>query len=73
MEIECFKSYDIRGVVGETVTEEIFHRIGRALVRVLGAKEVVVGYDARASSPSLSDAFGSGVRYEGANVLNITS
>ena len=57
MKIHCFKSYDIRGVVGETVTEEIFYRIGRAVVEVLDAKSVIVGHDARLSSASLSNAF----------------
>lgn len=71
MEIDCFKSYDIRGVVGETVTEEVFYRIGRALVRVMDAERVVVGHDARASSGCLSSSFANGVKDEGADVLDI--
>ena len=62
MEMKCFKSYDIRGVVGESVSEEVFYRIGgRALVRVMAARSVVVGHDARASSPVLASAFANGV------------
>lgn len=71
MEIGCFKSYDIRGVVEDTVTEGVFYRIGRALVRVMSVDSVVVGYDARASSPRLSQAFADGVMDEGADVLHI--
>ncbi len=71
MVLDCFKSYDIRGIVGETVTEDIFYRIGRALVLVMNAKSVVVGYDARASSGDLAAAFAGGVQDEGANVLSI--
>ena len=71
MKIDCFKSYDIRGVVGQTVTEDVFYRIGRALVRVMDANSVVVGYDARASSPALATAFGDGVRNEGADVISL--
>ena len=66
MEINCFKSYDIRGIVGETVSEDVFYRIGRALVRVMAARSVDVGHDARASSPVLASAFATGVRDEGA-------
>ena len=71
MEINCFKSYDIRGVVGESVSEDVFYRIGRALVRVMAARSVVVGYDARASSPGLASAFANGVLDEGADILDI--
>ncbi|MAW33373.1 MAG: phosphomannomutase [Proteobacteria bacterium] len=71
MEINCFKSYDIRGVVGESVSEDVFYRIGRALVRVMAARNVVVGHDARASSPVLATAFANGVRDEGADILDI--
>ena len=71
MEINCFKAYDIRGVVGESVSEEVFYRIGRALVRVMAARSVVVGHDARASSPVLATAFANGVRDEGADILDI--
>ena len=71
MKIDCFKSYDIRGVVGETVTEDVFYRLGRALVRVMGAKSVVVGHDARASSPVLSSAFADGIKDEGEDEIVI--
>ena len=71
MEINCFKSYDVRGVVGDSVSEDVFYRIGRALVRVMAARSVVVGRDARASSPVLAAAFANGVQDEGADVLNI--
>jgi len=71
MDINCFKSYDIRGVVGESVSEEVFYKIGRALVRVMAARSVVMGYDARASSPCLASAFANGVLDEGADILDI--
>ena len=71
MEIKCFKSYDIRGVVDDSVTEDVFYAIGRALVLVMEAKTVVTGYDARASSPLLAAAFANGVKDEGADVFDI--
>ena len=48
---EIFKAYDIRGIVGDTVTEEITFKIGQAIGKALenhnseqeGVIEVVVG------------------------------
>ena len=57
--------------MGDGVSEDFFYRIGRALVRVLAPRSVVVGYDARASSPALATAFSDGVRDEGADILDI--
>ena len=71
MEINCFKAYDIRGVLGESVSEEVFYRVGRALVRVMAARSVVMGHDARASSPLLAAAFANGVLDEGADIFDI--
>ena len=71
MLIDCFKSYDVRGVLGSEVSEEVFHRIGRATATVLGTKRLVIGYDARESSPSLSSAFQEGARSEGSDVFDI--
>ena len=71
MKIECFKSYDIRGVVGETVTEDIFYRIGRATAIVLDSTKVVTGFDARDSSPRLAGAFVAGVCDEGSEVIEL--
>ena len=67
----CFKAYDIRGVLGQNIDNEICYRISRAIAVVLEAKKIVVGYDARDSSPSLADSVTSGLMDEGVEVLNI--
>ena len=59
--LNCFKAYDIRGKVGDEFNEEIAYRIGRATAQLLKAKKVVVGFDARETSPTLAKAVISGI------------
>ncbi|MBI2558298.1 phosphomannomutase/phosphoglucomutase [Candidatus Woesearchaeota archaeon] len=66
---EIFKAYDVRGIYGHNLTEEIAYRIGRAFVYFLKCKDVVVGTDMRVSSPKLSKAFMKGVTEQGANAV----
>ncbi|MEQ8663060.1 MAG: hypothetical protein RLW62_19770, partial [Gammaproteobacteria bacterium] len=40
-----FKAYDIRGIYGDTLTDDTAHAIGRAFVDFLGCRRVVVGRD----------------------------
>ena len=54
-----FKAYDIRGVVDETLTDEVVTLIGAALgllIQRAGKSECVVGRDGRLSGPRLVDA-----------------
>ena len=67
----CFKAYDIRGEINVEINEEIAFRIGYATAKKLKAKKVVVGYDARESSPKLSNSVIEGIREYGADVLNL--
>lgn len=66
-----FKAYDIRGLVGSELTEELFYRIGRASVIYTNAKKVFVGCDMRNSSESLKKALISGLIIQGADVVDI--
>lgn len=70
-EINCFKAYDLRGILEETIDEDIAYRVGRAFVDVLKINSVVVGYDARASSERLAAALTRGIREAGASVIDI--
>ena len=69
--LTCFKAYDVRGKLGEEFDEGIAYRIGRATVQSQGAKIVVVGFDARATSSDLAQAVANGVCDAGADVLYI--
>ena len=68
---EIFKAYDVRGIYGQTLTEDAAYKIGRAFVYFLKAKDVVVGTDMRLSSPKLSRAFMKGAADQGANAILI--
>lgn len=65
------KSYDIRGLVGREINEELCHDIGIAFANLVESEEIVVGFDMRPTSQSLVDAFSEGVRKTGTNVVNI--
>src|SRR5258708_9343801 len=71
---EIFKAYDIRGVVGKTLTEEAAEAIGRG-VGTLGArkgvKRFVVGRDGRLSGPALTRALAKGLNAAGIDVIDI--
>ena len=68
---EIFKAYDVRGVYGQNLTEDVAYKIGKAFVYFLKAKDVIVGTDMRISSPKLSKAFVKGVIEQGANAIFI--
>lgn len=69
--MSIFKAYDVRGVVPDELRPEDAHRIGRATARFLGVSELVVGRDARSSSPELCESLLRGVNREGVEVLDI--
>src|SRR5437762_277273 len=66
-----FKAYDVRGVYGETLTEEIAYRIGRAAAQVLRITEIAVGRDMRLSSPQIAAALIHGITDQGVNVVDL--
>lgn len=67
------KAYDVRGVVGESLTLEMIEALAAGFVDEIGAAgtEVVVGHDMRDSSPGFAQAFARGATARGANVVNI--
>ena len=71
---EIFKAYDIRGIVGRTLTAPIVAAIGQALGGLAlerGCDAIVIGRDGRLSGPSFAQALGDGIRESGANVIDI--
>jgi phosphomannomutase len=68
------KAYDVRGLVGEEVDESFVTDAGGAFARLMrdeDARQVVIGYDMRDSSPSLAAAFARGVTGQGLDVVRI--
>jgi phosphomannomutase/phosphoglucomutase len=69
-----FRQYDVRGTVGEDLTEEVVEQLGQgygAYTINLGARRVSVGRDARPSSPRFRDALIDGIRSTGLDVVDI--
>ncbi|MEE8515874.1 MAG: phosphomannomutase/phosphoglucomutase [Alphaproteobacteria bacterium] len=75
------REYDIRGLVGETLTAADAHAIGHAFATVLardgdgggdgGSRPVHVGRDGRTSSAELEDAVVAGLKAGGMDVVRI--
>jgi phosphomannomutase / phosphoglucomutase len=71
---EIFKAYDIRGIVGASLTPETVELIGKALgteAKKRGGTSVTIGRDGRLSGPSLSSALARGLQSTGINVIDI--
>jgi len=66
-----FKAYDIRGIYGKDLTDEIAYRIGRAFVKFLGCRKVVVGRDMRTHSDAIFAALTRGLTEQGADVVDL--
>src|SRR5256714_14481620 len=68
------REYDIRGIVGQTLSAADARAIGRAYAVTLdaaGGRRVAVGYDGRLTSPELEAALVDGLTMEGADVVRI--
>jgi phosphomannomutase/phosphoglucomutase len=71
---EIFRAYDIRGIVGRTLTPAIVHAVGLALGtlgRERGAATFALGRDGRHSGPMLLDALAAGITAAGADVIDL--
>jgi phosphomannomutase/phosphoglucomutase len=71
---EIFKAYDIRGIVGKTLTPEIVERVGQALgseALARNQKRFVIGRDGRLSGPELTAALARGISRSGCDVVDI--
>ena len=74
---EIFKAYDIRGVVGKSLTPDGVRAIGQALGSELlerkggGRAEIAIGRDGRLSGPELAGALMDGIRASGVDVAEI--
>ena len=72
--VSIFRAYDIRGIVGDTLTPEIVRWIGRAIgaeAHHRGVQTLVAGRDGRHSSTELLAAVIKGMRESGRDVIDI--
>ncbi len=71
---ESFKAYDVRGVVGRTLTPDIVTAIGQAVgseAIARGRRTVAIGRDGRHSGPELAAALARGLQASGVDVIDI--
>ena len=69
-----FRAYDIRGIVGQTLTDEVAFRLGQTIgseADSLGEAKIIVAADGRLSSPDMVDALIRGLVSTGREVVNI--
>ena len=74
VERSIFRAYDIRGVMGKTLSPEVARAIGAAIgseARERGLREIVVGRDGRLSGPVLLEGLIDGLRGTGCDVIDI--
>ncbi|WP_324124674.1 phosphomannomutase/phosphoglucomutase [Marinobacter sp. F4218] len=71
---DIFRAYDIRGIVGDTLTADGVQVIGRAIgseASERGINAICVGYDGRHSSTELADALARGIMASGCDVIHV--
>jgi len=69
-----FREYDIRGIVGSELTEDLAERLGRAYatyVKTRGVTTISLGRDGRLSSPALHKTLLKGLLACGLDVIDI--
>lgn len=74
MNPNIFREYDIRGIVGEHLTDETVSKLARAIGTFFvnnSATRLVIGYDARESSTRFCDLMAAGLNASGCDVLSI--
>lgn len=70
-QLTCFKTYDIRGILGEELDEDIAYRIGRAYAHHFRPTTIAVGGDSRETSHALKLAIGKGLMDGGVDVVDL--
>jgi phosphomannomutase/phosphoglucomutase len=71
---KMFREYDIRGIYGTDITDEIANLIGKAFgsyIRQKGETNTLIGYDNRSSSPNIFKALKEGILSTGIDVVSL--
>ena len=74
MNTNIFREYDIRGIVGEQLTDETVGILSRAIGTFFAqnnAERIAIGYDARESSPRFCEIISHGLNASGCDVVLI--
>lgn len=71
---EIFKAYDIRGIVGKSLTAKVVEQIGQAVGSEAAARKqrtIVIGRDGRLSGPEFIQALARGIQKSGIDVIDV--
>lgn len=69
---QVFKAYDVRGLVGSELTEDLYYKIGVAFGNWLSDEgEIAIGWDMRPSSAGFAKALSDGLRSTGRDVVHL--
>lgn len=69
-----FREYDIRGIVGEHLNEDVVRELSRAIGTFFaqnGSRKIALGYDARQSSPIFAKILADGLNASGIDVISV--
>ena len=66
-----FKSYDIRGVFGETLSLQDAYKIGYSFAEFVDSETILIGHDGRLSNMEMLNAVASGISNSGKSVLYV--
>ena len=67
--MKIFRAYDIRGEYPRDINDQTAYKIGRCIIKLLRAKNLVLGTDASLKSPYIRENVMKGALDEGANVM----
>ncbi|MCD6551872.1 phosphoglucosamine mutase [Thermotoga sp.] len=68
--VKYFGTDGIRGIFGDTLTDELAFKVGKALGEIVGEGKVLIGKDTRVSGDSLEAALSAGLTSMGVDVLS---
>jgi phosphomannomutase len=66
-----FKSYDIRGVFGDTLSLKDAYKIGYSFAKFVDSEKILIGHDGRLSNMEMLNAVASGISNSGKSVLYV--
>ena len=71
---EIFRAYDIRGIVGQSLSPDVAFALGAAIgseAKDQGQNAVIIGRDGRHSSPELAQSLAQGIQATGMDVIDV--
>ena len=66
-----FKSYDIRGIFGDTLSLQDAYKIGYSFAEFVDSETILIGHDGRLSNKEMLNAVASGISNSGKSVLYV--